>query len=185
MTVPPQQAAMPVIARPALVTPYIDSSVFIAHIKRETTLAANGSPRFEITKHIFEGAEQKKYQIYTSFFTLAEVRRMQHGTKPISGPELVDINAMFNKYLQNEFLLPIELSREVGEKAQSLGAAYGIKPGDAVHLASAVVAKCNVLLVWDKESWTRHMPANGMIDGVFVSEPYWEGIVAMPIVAAT
>lgn len=68
--------------------------------------------------------------------------------------------------------MPIEVNREVAETAQSIGAQYGIAPLDSIHVASAIYAKCEVLFVWDKPLQTK-LPST--IEGVIISEPYWEG----------
>lgn len=165
---------------PPLETPYLDASVFLAHVKEEPHPAFNGRPRFEITTNILEGARQVKYVIYTSFLTIAEVRRLRESKKELDSSELLKINALFADFLEHEWIMPIEVSREIAEKAQELGAIYGMAPTDAIHLASAILNKCNVLMVWDKPRFS-DLFKDGPIEGVHVLEPYWEGIVLAPL----
>ena len=73
--------------------------------------------------------------------------------------------------------MPIALDRPVAEKAQEVGAMYGIAGAHAVHLASAIVAGCNVLLVWDKPTFLSRLPAGPepdirQVENVLVLEPY-------------
>ena len=164
---------------PPLERPYLDSSVFLAHIKEEKLKCPDGRTRIEITTHIFEDAEQSKYTIYTSTVTLAEVRRLKEAEKELTEAELQKIKDLFNRYMQHEWIYLIEVNREIGEKAQDIGAKYGITPLDAIHLASAIWWQCNVFLVWDKHSLTKKIP-DCQIEGVYIIEPYWEGTPKMP-----
>lgn len=149
--------------------PYLDSSVFFAHIKQEAIICPGGLMRWEIAKHIFEDAESGKYTIFTSTATIAEVRRIKERMEPLDLAELQQIQEFF----QRQFIQPIDVTREIAEKAQQLGAEHGINPIDAIHLATAIWWKCDVLLVWDKQFSRRF--ENDPIEGVRVLEPYWEG----------
>jgi predicted nucleic acid-binding protein len=174
------QASLGLGILPPLTAPYFDSSVFLAHIKQEA-IPSRTSTRFAITNRLFSDAEQGKFKIYTSFFTLAEVRRLRESEKTLQSNEIPQVNELFARFLENEWIVPIELGRLIGEKAQSLGAQYGMNPGDAVHLASAIVAECNVLLVWDKRTFLNKLPPSTdpsvrFVEGVSILEPYWEGL---------
>lgn len=155
---------------PPLDRPYFDASVFLAHIKEETLLARDGLSRFEITSALFTRAENGIFQIHTSFQTLAEVRRLRESHKELEPEELPLVNALFSKYLENGWILPIEVGRLVGEKAQELGALYGMSPTDAIHLASAIIGGCNVLLVWDKPTFLSKLPQGPLPEGKLVEE---------------
>jgi len=163
---------------PPLTSPYVDSSVFLAHIKGET-IPCRGSTRIEITRGLFHGAEAGRYKLYTSFLTLAEVRRLRESGKTLAPDELPQVNQLFARFLENAWLVPVELGRLVAEKAQTLGASYGMNPPDAVHLASAILAGCNVLMVWDKGRFS-NLFSTGPVEGVYVLEPYFEGLAAPP-----
>jgi predicted nucleic acid-binding protein len=121
--------------------PYLDSSVFLAWIKGETI---NGIPRGEIARHILNRARMGDYLVYTSTWTLAEVHKMRAG--PIL-PE--DDNERILSFFENEFIVFVEVDRLIGEHANRLCREHSIRPGDAVHHASALRAKCDVLLLWD------------------------------------
>ena len=149
--------------------PYLDSSVFFALVKREQIVCPRGLSRWETAKHIFDDAESGKYKIFTSTATIAEVRRIRQRTETLDQAELRQIQEFF----QHQFILTIDVTREIAEKAQELGGQYGISPIDAIHLATAIWWKCDVLLVWDKP-FSRHFQ-NFPIEGVRVTEPYWEG----------
>lgn len=160
---------------PKLENLYLDASVFLAHIKEEKNECAGGKTRFEITTNIFEDAQKKKFQLFTSTVTLAEVRRLKGSGKTLTGDELEKINSHFTEFLEHEWLYLIEVDRAIGEKAQQLGAQYGIFPMDAIHVASALSWDCGVFMVWDKESLATKLPKK--IDNLYICEPYWEGII--------
>jgi predicted nucleic acid-binding protein len=162
----------------ALTKPYFDSSVFIAHIKGEIIRCPDGSTRVDTTTHLFEDAQAGKYKIYTSFVTLAEVRRVRHRTTQITEDERMKINGFFAEFFQHEWIYPIEVNRDIAEKAQSLGATYGLDAMDSIHLATAIWYKCPVLFVWDRATFTSKIPS--VVEGVRIEEPHWEGIPQMP-----
>jgi predicted nucleic acid-binding protein len=171
------QGSLGLALPPPLITPYFDASLFLAHIKEEQTPARDSRTRFEITTALFTQAEQGKFKIHTSFLTLAEVRRLRESKKELEPDELPKVNGLFARYLENEWIVPIEVGRRVGEEAQRLGALYAMSPTDAIHLASAIVAGCNVLLVWDKPTFLDRLPQGSqagvkVLEGVQVLEPY-------------
>lgn len=149
--------------------PYLDSSVFFALVKQEQIICPGGLARWELAKHIFEDAESGKYTIYTSTATIAEVRRIKERPEPLDPAELQQIRDFF----EHQFIQPIDVTREIAEKAQELGAEHGINPIDAIHLATAIWWRCDVLLVWDKR-FSQHFEGDPL-EGVRVTEPYWEG----------
>ncbi len=125
--------------------------------------------RWEITQHILNDAEACHYHIYTSTVTIAEVRRIQSRTDRLDEAELRQIREFF----EHQFIHTIDVTREIAEKAQALGAEYGITTIDSIHLATAIRLQCDVLLVWDKR-FSQHFE-DAPIEGVRVTEPYWEG----------
>ena len=145
--------------------PYADSSVFFAVIKKEAIPCSNGLLRWEVAEHILRESEQGQYQLYTSTITLAEVRRIRERNVELTETELNTVSRFF----RNEYLRVSAVTREIAEKAQILGAQYGIWPMDAIHLAAAIQLQCDVLLVWDKRFSARFQGAS--IQGVRVIEP--------------
>lgn len=147
--------------------PYLDSSVFFAHIKREEIDCGGGLQRWEVAYGILKDAESGVYKVFTSTVTLAEVRRIKVKDEELDENELEAVRNLF----AHEYISLIEVNREIGEKAQRLGAAYGITPMDAIHLATAIWWKCDVFLYWDKALAAALGP--GPIENVKLAEPYW------------
>jgi predicted nucleic acid-binding protein len=124
--------------------PYLDSSVFIAWIKGEQI---GGVDRKAIVEHILSVAQQGKFKIYTSALTLAEVHKKRN-QPALSSDQDDRILAFF----EHDFIELIEIDRRTGEHANRLCREFvsnGLLPNDALHLACALSAGCDVLLAWD------------------------------------
>lgn len=178
MVRPSNQSSLGLSTLPPITKPYLDASVFMAHIKKEKT-PSRGRTRIEITRDLFSDAETTRFKLHTSFLTIAEVRRLKESKKTLTSDELPTARELFNRYIENEWIEPIIVDRLVAEKAQELGAQYGMSPTDAIHLASAILWQCDVLMVWDKNTFTKHFSPDEPIEGVYVMEPYWEGVPQM------
>lgn len=61
----------------------------------------------------------------------------------------------------------VDINVRVARKAADYRIAYGLKTWDAVHLATAVLAECDLLLVRDDR-----FPYDTEVEGVWVSRPY-------------
>lgn len=117
--------------------PYVDSSVIIAWLKGE-------EGRRDVFTDILIAAEAGAFKVYTSTVTIAEVhrpRRHQQGTEKDSD-QLLDL-------FEQDFLVFIDVDRRVAERAHRLCRDTGLRPFDALHVASALRANCEVLLSWD------------------------------------
>ena len=121
--------------------PYFDSSVFIAWIRGEII---NGINRKQIADHILTLAENGEFKIHSSSFTLAEVHKKRNHEKLTTEQ---DENIIL--FFEQEFIEVIDVDRLIGEEANRLCRQYGLLPADAIHLASALRAGCDVLLAWD------------------------------------
>jgi predicted nucleic acid-binding protein len=82
-------------------------------------------------------------EIVTSAFTLAEVCKR----KQIAGIPSINLPAFFDQ----RYILLVPVDKAVGEKAQNLQLAgiAGLKPQDAVHVASALIANVPILHTFD------------------------------------
>jgi predicted nucleic acid-binding protein len=124
--------------------PYLDSSVFIAWINREVV---DGVDRFEIANHIINHAATGDHPIYISALTLAEVNKIPRSkVAPLTPAQ----NEVLIKFFQNDYFKLLPVDRMIGEMANGFCREYGIMGNDAIHLACALRAKCDVLLVWDR-----------------------------------
>jgi predicted nucleic acid-binding protein len=131
--------------------PCFDSSVFIGALREEIS---NGIKRHAVFQFLWEQATQGKFTVYISAAALAEVHKKSKTlTPPVDqrshrGPDNVD---EFLPYANAAFVEVIDVDREVGMIAHELCQQHApdLRPMDALHLACALRAKCDVLLVWD------------------------------------
>lgn len=127
--------------------PYVESSVFISLIADEVT---NGIERGRISAKVFSYAESGDFSIYTSTLTIAEVYKQKGNpmgtlTEAQSGQIL--------ELFEHEYIKLIDIDRRIAEEAHKLSRQFGLSPNDAIHLASSLKAKCDILLSWDVNSF--------------------------------
>lgn len=132
--------------------PYFDSAIFISWLKpTDDGPLADGTrgDRHPISARVMLDAESGVYQIVTSYLTMAEVfKKKGDSNQPLTDEQ----NGQIVKYFESGWIDWVPLERLVGEEANKLLVQYrkeGLRPCDAVHLASALRAKCDVLLTWD------------------------------------
>ena len=124
-------------------TVYWDSSVWIALLWDEKV---KGIDRAEVAQRVLEDAEKGLVTILTSTFTLAEVFKLK-----IDPPASLDPSQVIKSYFDHSFIKMIVLDRVVGEIAGDIARKHGIKPQDAVHLASALCWEAEVVHTWDDQ----------------------------------
>jgi predicted nucleic acid-binding protein len=116
---------------------YWDACVWIAYIKQEV-VAVGGKQenRHDMCRPVLLEAEKGNIEIVTSAFTLAEVCK----SPEVKESQVDHLPSFFDK----SYILLVPVDKVVGQKAQAMQLAgmTGLKPADAVHLASAYVAKC-------------------------------------------
>jgi predicted nucleic acid-binding protein len=116
---------------------YWDSSIFVSLVTGE-------ADRIAALQGILDDARRGEIEIVTSTFTLAEVRR--HKGEPTLTHEQYKL---VSAYFEHEFITLVALDREIGNRAAVLGEKFGLKPADAVQLASALRARAHVFHAWD------------------------------------
>ena len=121
---------------------YWDSSVWIALIKGEVV---KGVDRCQIPKMILEDAEEGKVTIFTSRLTTAEVHKKKK-YRPLTKEEDDKVQSDF---LQHDYIKKVDVDKWVAERANELAWDYNISPNDAIHAASAIKVKAEVLHHWD------------------------------------
>ncbi len=140
---------------------YWDSCAFIA-------LIAAQEGRVETLKAIAEAAERGETQIVTSALTLAEVIKLE--SKRAASEEDKEL---IRAYFEHEFIIVVPFTRALGEEARDLCWRTGIQPHDAVHVASARMARVDVLETYDGELLNIDDPP------IEIREPRWEGNLSM------
>jgi predicted nucleic acid-binding protein len=124
---------------------YWDACAWIAYIQKEMPGPETQftEPRYEMCRTILRRAEAGQLEIATSSFTLSEVcKSPMDSTSPA-----LNLPAFF----EQRYIVQIVLDKQIGLRAQSLQIAgvTGVKPADAVHLASALVWSVPVFHTFD------------------------------------
>ncbi len=121
---------------------YWDACIWIALIKRETMAVAR-SDRDTLCRAVIAEAKKNKIEILTSTLTLVEVCK---------SPEVRTTDEdKISAYFENDYILMMNVDRMVGEQARFLMTAgyTGLKPPDAIHLASAVLGQVSEMHTFD------------------------------------
>lgn len=136
--------------------PYIESSVFIAFIKGEKTQGPNHDQDAEtILRCIIDAARNGAFKIITSSLTIAEVHK-KRGMNELSPQENQDLRP----YFREDYIQMVEVDRGVAERANELCSTLpadptkgtrALRPNDAIHIAAAERASCDVVLAWDED----------------------------------
>jgi predicted nucleic acid-binding protein len=134
-----------------------DACTWIALIQKEKIRDASGTiteDRETLCKAVIRAAEAGKIEIATSTLSLVEV--CKNPTIRSTGDD--EITA----YFEHDYVLVVALDRFVGERARQLmqGRYAGLKPPDAVHLATAAVSNAEELHTYDDDL----LALDGVID---------------------
>ena len=118
---------------------YWDSCVFIDRIQRTPG-------RISILEEITNAAESNEIEIITSNFTIAEVCKLD----AILVPLVADQSLLIERYFDNEFIKLRQVTKAIASHAAELVRnTLGLKPPDAVHIATAIQAKVAVFQTYD------------------------------------
>ena len=145
--------------------PYLDSSVYIAAIVGEEVEPGKS----DLSAQILELGRSGRFQVIASTFVFAEVikDRKRDALDP-------DQEALIDQYLSQDFITWVEVDLPIAKKARSLSRFQGLKPVDAIHVASALRARCDQFLTWDESDFTDGTE----IEGVDVHRPH---LTEMPV----
>lgn len=108
-------------------TYYIDSNVFLYPVLYQ------GLPEVEFSKKILSAIECKEIKAYTSTLTWDEVSSV---TEKLLGK--TDAIAVGKKFINFPFLRLIPADDEIIRMSQLFREKYNLKPGDSIHLSSAI-----------------------------------------------
>jgi predicted nucleic acid-binding protein len=123
---------------------YWDACSWTALIQREK-IVVDGvllEDRERLCRPVITLAELGKLEILTSFLSFAEVcgdRKKRYGEDKIAA------------YFEHDYILPIPVDRQIGEDARRLMLSDlpGLKPADAIHVASAALANAREMHTFD------------------------------------
>ena len=121
--------------KPILV--YWDSCVFISCIQHDAA-------RFGILGAIVEEAKSEKVILVASTMVIAETVKLS-GDAQLWKQECDKIRAFFD----NEFIEIVDVTKEIGESAANICREHGLKPPDAIHVATALKYGCKCMHAYD------------------------------------
>ena len=134
--------------------PYLDTSVHVADIQ--------GERGREVSTRILHAAERGDLTIVASTFVIAE---LVHSP---GRPELVtpEQDAAIERRFLNDWTELVELDAVIAARARRIAREHGLKPADAVHIATALQADADVFLSWDDHFLGKTLP------GLACRKPY-------------
>ncbi len=143
------------MARPRKVArALLDASALIGYIK--------GEPEFECLKSLFAAVDRGDVVLVESTAILAEVQP--------GHVRDTEAHALARDSVRELLMSPdtelLDVSTTVGRKAGNLRTEFGLTTWDAVHLATAIIARVDILVVRDGKF------PKGMVEGVWVTGPY-------------
>lgn len=121
---------------------YWDSDAFLAFFTEDRSRSD-----VKACRSVMEEGEAGKLKIYTSALTLTEVAWLKPRAKMTPEKEQI-----LKLAFQKPYIVLVNLDRRVGELARTLVWNFSdLKPKDAVHVASALLANARELHTWDNE----------------------------------
>lgn len=142
---------------------YWDSACFLAVMKNE--------PLGAQCDGVIQSAETGQLLIVTSTWTLTEVIRIKKMTAMTETDDEI-IRGFFAK----EYIALRAVTEEIGHMARRLVWKQGYSPKDAIHVATALDAKCDVLDTFDKQLIRLGSPAGSNLRITSPDLPYQEGL---------
>lgn len=147
---------------------YLDANVFIAYL-------ANEAGRGPVVASLFEDAERGRIELLTSVLTVTEVAFV--ASEQASNDPQAEEDAIAKLWVPESPVKLTDISMRVAERAREIvrmtsrSDMRGVKPPDAIHLASAEVHGCQGFFTYEAETtrdqWERWVELT-------VSEPYTE-----------
>jgi len=123
---------------------YWDSTVTIAYLNDE-------DKRAPICKAILDSAERGETQIFISALTIAET--LKYGrAKPIGKEKREKVIEFF----QRDYITVVNVDRWIAGQAQELYWENNIPPKDAIHVATALKVKVDVMETYDEDDLIKH-----------------------------
>lgn len=134
---------------------YWDSDAFLGWLQAEPG-------KVELCEGTIERAKSGDVLIVTSTLTIAEVLWMRNAPQvPQQKGELL------RKFFRRSFIRVRNVTRQISESAQDLVWVNGIRPKDAIHVATAVEARIGVLETFDAQL----IGKSGIVGGLLIRKP--------------
>jgi predicted nucleic acid-binding protein len=140
---------------------YLDADVYLALIKGE-------SGRVDIARTLLRGAQDGQFRVVASTLLYAEV--CGHGEVRAAADQAA-VDQKIGAFFEHGFIEWVEVDLVVAREARRLSRTQRLRGADAIHLASAIRARCDVLMTWNKNDF----PIGQTVEDVEVREPFLFG----------
>lgn len=117
---------------------YWDSDCFLGWLQAE-------DGKVNLCREVLNRAAAGEIEIVTSTLTIAEVLNLK-GHPPIASEKRQQVVDFFKR----SYIVPITITRRIAEDSRELVWDQGILPKDALHVASALRAKVDILNTFDE-----------------------------------
>jgi predicted nucleic acid-binding protein len=141
--------------------PYLDSSIYIAAIKGETAEPGKG----DLSGQVISLAQQGHFPVIASTFVYAEVIKDRNAPKLTPQQE-----ATIDGFFEQSFITWVEVDLVIAKAARNISRQLGLKPPDAIHLATAARVGADQFLTWDPD-----FPDGAVLEGVSCHRPHLVG----------
>ena len=118
---------------------YWDSATFLAYFKEE-------EGRSDLCRNTLERAERGQVGIITSALTIAECLWLRGEPLPIPKNR----SEIVRRFFRRSFIRVRNVTRQTAELAQDVVWDYGIRPKDAIHVATAIENKVGIVETFDE-----------------------------------
>lgn len=126
-----------------------DTNCFLALFNKE-------QDRVDICNAIVEDAKKGKIKLYTSFLTICECVKIKD--EYASEAEIIIAD-----FFKHRYIIPVAIDDKVSRITRSLVREQKLDVKDAIHLATAISIKADVLQTWDGDDLLK---LNGKIPNI-------------------
>jgi len=118
---------------------YWDTDVFIHRFQR--------TPKhIGVLEQLTDAAERGEFVFVQSMFTISELVKDPDGDKLTVKEE-----SLIEDFFENDFVILRTLTEQIAFLSRKIAREYGVKPGDAVHVATAVFWNVPILHTFDNK----------------------------------
>jgi predicted nucleic acid-binding protein len=118
---------------------YWDTDVFIHRFQKTPE-------HIDILTQLTDAAERGEIVFVQSTFTIAELVKDPEGEKLTDAQE-----TLIEDFFENDFVIVRTLTEQIALLSRKIAREYSIKPGDAVHVATALFWKVPILHTFDNK----------------------------------
>jgi predicted nucleic acid-binding protein len=140
---------------------YWDTDVFIHRFQKTPA-------HITILEQLTDAAERGEIMFVQSTFTIAELVKDPEGEKLTVVQE-----SLIEDFFENDFVTIRTLTEQIAFLARKIAREYGVKPGDAVHVATALFWKVPILHTFDNKLLNKTKLMSDL--SIKIEKPAWVG----------